>query len=104
MKLSQLTTKFKTLILSEILDDIFISKNDNCLFNYEKEQYICNTHKSKLKSLKTNSDKSEIYEKNECFVSNQNLYILRTKKIYIDLLVYNIVFLLIFRLIFSLNI
>ncbi|CAH1714172.1 unnamed protein product [Aphis gossypii] len=67
MKLSQLTTKFKTLILSEILDDIFISKNDNCLFNYEKEQYICNTHKSKLKSLKTNSDKSEIYEKNECF-------------------------------------
>lgn len=83
MKLSQLTTKFKTLILSEILDDIFVSKNDGYLFNYEKEQYICNTYKSKLKSLKTNSDKSEINEKNECFVSNQNLYILKTKNIYL---------------------
>lgn len=67
MKLSQLTTKFKTLILSEILDDIFMPKNDDCLFNYEKEQCICNTYKSKLKSLKTISDKSEIHEKNECF-------------------------------------
>jgi len=76
MKLSQLTTKFKTLILSEILDDIFIPKNDDCLFNYEKEQCICNTYKSKLKSLmKTNSDKSKIYKKNECFVSNLNLYL-----------------------------
>lgn len=104
MKLSQLTTKFKTLILSEILDDIFMPKNDDCLFNYEKEQCICNTYKSILKSLKTISDKSEIHKRNECFVSNQNLYILRTKKIYIGLLVYNCFFLLIFRLIFSLNI
>lgn len=70
MKLSQLTTKFKTLILSEILDDNIILNGDDCLFNYEREQCICNTYKSKLKRLKRNSDKSEIYEKNECFVSN----------------------------------
>ncbi|XP_025200961.1 LOW QUALITY PROTEIN: uncharacterized protein LOC112598649 [Melanaphis sacchari] len=69
MKLSRLTTKFKTLVISELIDDNFIIKNDDHLFNYEKEECICNTYKSKLKYFKTNSDNSEIYMINEHFTN-----------------------------------
>jgi len=73
MKLSELITRFKILVASELNDDNSVLQNDDNLFNCEKEECICNTYKSKLKNFKTNSDKSEIYEINEYFVSNQNL-------------------------------
>jgi len=71
MKLSRLSTKIKTLIISELIDDDFILKNDGGLimFEYDKEQLICNTYKSKLKYFKTNYDESEIQLVNEYFVS-----------------------------------
>jgi len=75
MKLSRLTTKLKTLVISELIDDDFTLKNDDSLImlKYDKEQKICDTYKSKLKNFKTNFDESEIYMINEYFVSNQNL-------------------------------
>lgn len=74
MKLSRLTTKLKTLLISELIDDNFMLKNDDRLImlKYDKEQQICDIYKSKLKKFKTNSDESEIYMINEYFVSNQN--------------------------------
>lgn len=75
MKISRLTTKLKTLIISELMDDDFMLKNDDGLIMFEndKEQHICNTYKSKIKYFKTNSDESEIYLVNEYFVSSQNI-------------------------------
>ncbi|XP_016661281.1 uncharacterized protein LOC103309871 [Acyrthosiphon pisum] len=69
MKLSRLTTKLKTLIISELIDDDFMLKNDDdlILLKYETEQNICDTYKSKLKYFRTNSDESEIYMINEHF-------------------------------------
>jgi len=77
MKLSRLTTKLKTLVISELIDDEFMLKDDDSLImlKYEKEQHICDTYKSKLKNFRTNSDESEIYMINEYFVSNRNLWI-----------------------------
>jgi len=86
MKLSRLTTKLKTLVISELIDDDFMLKNDDdlILLKYEMEQNICDTYKSKLKYFRTNSDESEVYMINEHFVSNQNLWIFyEVKKIYI---------------------
>jgi len=82
MKLSRLTTKLKTLIISELIDDDFMLKNDDGLimFEYDKEQLICNTYKSKLKYFNTDSDESEIYLVNEYFVSSQNIKILLQSK------------------------
>jgi len=85
MKLSRLTTKLKTLVISELIDDDFMLKDDDglILLKHEKEQHICDTYKSKLKKFKNNSDESEIHMKNEYFVSNQNLLdmLLSKKKI-----------------------
>jgi len=76
MKLSQFTTRFKLLVVSELNDenfvfqdddDNFVFQNDDNLFNCEKEECICNTYKSKLKNFKTNSNKSDIHEINEYF-------------------------------------
>ncbi|KAL4148461.1 hypothetical protein QTP88_002698 [Uroleucon formosanum] len=69
MKLSRLTTKLKTLLISELIDDNFMLKNDDRLImlKYDKEQQICDIYKSKLKKFKTNSDESEIYMINEYF-------------------------------------
>lgn len=71
MKLSLLTTKLKTLIVTEQIDDGFIFKNDDHLFNYETEQHICDTYKIKLQSFKIKSEEVEIYTINQHFVSNQ---------------------------------
>jgi len=85
MKLILLTTKFKTLIISELIDNFSISEfqNDSVMFEYKKEQHICDTYKSKLKYFRTNSNESEIYLANEYFVSNQNIWIYLRKKMYI---------------------
>jgi len=72
MKLSRLTTKFKTLVISELIDDDFMLQNDEGLivFEYDKEQRLCDIYKSKLR---TNFNESEINLVNEYFVSSQNL-------------------------------
>lgn len=75
MKFIRLITKLKTLVISEFIDSCFMRKDDldSVVFNYNKEQNICDTYKSKLKYFETNSDESEIYLVNEYFVSNQNI-------------------------------
>ncbi|XP_026810422.1 uncharacterized protein LOC113551991 [Rhopalosiphum maidis] len=88
-KLSELTTRFKILVASELNDDNLVLQNDDNLFNCEKEECICNTYKSKLKNFKTNSDKSEIYEINEyftCFLIEYLLLLseLKTKDVLLE--------------------
>lgn len=70
MKLSQLVGNLKFVIVSELVDDDFGVNDENCLFNFKRELYICDTYESKLNEFKKNYNEEEIQTINEHFVSN----------------------------------
>lgn len=71
MKLSQIITKFKTVILSEMLLDGNIILDSRFLLSSEVEQYICDNYKLKFQEFKAIHSEKELQTVNENFVSKQ---------------------------------
>lgn len=70
MKLSQHIVNFKSMILSEIIDDICDILAPPYMFDYKLEQCICDTYKSKLERFKFNCSEEEVQTANNHFVSH----------------------------------
>lgn len=70
MKISQLIGNLKFIIISELVDDGFEILNSAFLFDLKKEQYICDSYKSKLDDFKKNCSEEEVQTINEHFVSS----------------------------------
>lgn len=73
MKLSKAIVHLENVLLANLVDLNLTAFEVDSIDGFLKQQYICDSYKSKLEEFKANCSEVEVQSVNKHFVSNQQL-------------------------------